>query len=323
MSGFVSSSTAPAGDLSLFVDAAERGRAGNTDLRFVFTIHVGDIDGFAESANHIARLSGTVACPLLDEEPLTATDGRFELFVPDESRIETKEMRYQARLHSIDGREFAFEGFKRIRDDAGIDAWSDTTTLYVTIRETVANGREAAALRGVLHIAPSDFAKQLRTVTATEARTPADAIRAKAAFAMLFAGDVFDSFGKGVGPDYLFDPLAPPRPRRSLRVCVPDVHFVTTPDDVPIRLTRYRGGSKGPVILSPGLGVSSLIFAIDTIETNLLEYLYSRPKPHIPVTMSQSSTTRPPSTQSVESREPARYRSLPTASGRQPCRWQS
>jgi cholesterol oxidase len=275
MSGFVSSSTAPAGDLSLFVDAAERGRAGNTDLRFVFTIHVGDIDGFAESANHIARLSGTVACPLLDEEPLTATDGRFELFVPDESRIETKEMRYQARLHSIDGREFAFEGFKRIRDDAGIDAWSDTTTLYVTIRETVANGREAAALRGVLHIAPSDFAKQLRTVTATEARTPADAIRAKAAFAMLFAGDVFDSFGKGVGPDYLFDPLAPPRPRRSLRVCVPDVHFVTTPDDVPIRLTRYRGGSKGPVILSPGLGVSSLIFAIDTIETNLLEYLYS------------------------------------------------
>ena len=36
---------------------------------------------------------------------------------------------------------------------------------------------------------------------------------------------------------------------------------------------RRTGGSKGPLLLSHGLGVSSLIFAIDTIETNLLEYL--------------------------------------------------
>jgi cholesterol oxidase len=46
-------------------------------------------------------------------------------------------------------------------------------------------------------------------------------------------------------------------------------------DGVEIRLTRYRGGAKGPVMLSHGLGVSSLIFSIDTIDTNLLEYLYA------------------------------------------------
>jgi cholesterol oxidase len=44
---------------------------------------------------------------------------------------------------------------------------------------------------------------------------------------------------------------------------------------VPLRLTRYQGGSKGPVILSHGLGVSSLIFSLDTIDTNMLEYLYA------------------------------------------------
>jgi cholesterol oxidase len=43
-----------------------------------------------------------------------------------------------------------------------------------------------------------------------------------------------------------------------------------------LRLTRYRGGNKGPVMLSHDLGVSSLMFSIDTIETNLTEYLCER-----------------------------------------------
>jgi cholesterol oxidase len=44
-------------------------------------------------------------------------------------------------------------------------------------------------------------------------------------------------------------------------------------DGIPLLLTRYKGGTKGPVILAHGLGVSSSIFTIDTIETNLTEYL--------------------------------------------------
>ena len=56
----------------------------------------------------------------------------------------------------------------------------------------------------------------------------------------------------------------------------PEVYWFTTGDGARLRLTRYKGGRKGPVILSHGLGVSSLIFRIDTIETNLLEYLYAK-----------------------------------------------
>ena len=40
-----------------------------------------------------------------------------------------------------------------------------------------------------------------------------------------------------------------------------------------LRLTRYQGGSKGPVVLAHGLGVSSRIFSLDTVEPNLVEYL--------------------------------------------------
>ena len=68
---------------------------------------------------------------------------------------------------------------------------------------------------------------------------------------------------------------APPRQKRPLRVGAPQVAFFKTSDGVTLRLTRYQGGTKGPVILSHGLGVSSLIFSMDTIETNLLEYLYA------------------------------------------------
>lgn len=68
---------------------------------------------------------------------------------------------------------------------------------------------------------------------------------------------------------------APPRRKRPLRVSAPEVHGVRTADGIDLRLSRYRGGSKGPVVLTHGLGVSSRIFSIDTIETNLLEFLFA------------------------------------------------
>ena len=66
-----------------------------------------------------------------------------------------------------------------------------------------------------------------------------------------------------------------PRKKRALRVNPPEVHLFETGDGKHLRLTRYRGGDKGPVILSHGLGVSGTIFSLDTIDTNLVEYLYA------------------------------------------------
>ena len=65
--------------------------------------------------------------------------------------------------------------------------------------------------------------------------------------------------------------LPAPRTRRPLRCGVGQAFPVTTEDGKQLRLTRYRGGDRGPVVLTHGLGVSSLIFSIDTIATNLLE----------------------------------------------------
>jgi choline dehydrogenase-like flavoprotein len=67
---------------------------------------------------------------------------------------------------------------------------------------------------------------------------------------------------------------APARERRPLRCGEPTIVELPTEDGVMLRLTRFRGGSKGPVILSPGFGVSSLSFTIDTVDTNFPEFLY-------------------------------------------------
>jgi cholesterol oxidase len=65
---------------------------------------------------------------------------------------------------------------------------------------------------------------------------------------------------------------APPR-RRQLEAGEPEVRPFAAADGVELRLTRYRGGQKGPVLLTHGLGVSSAIFTTDTIRPNLLEFL--------------------------------------------------
>lgn len=67
---------------------------------------------------------------------------------------------------------------------------------------------------------------------------------------------------------------APERERRPLRCGEPDVYEFETADAVTLRLSRFRGGAKGPVILSPGFGTSALAYTIDTTDTNFPEYLF-------------------------------------------------
>jgi cholesterol oxidase len=73
--------------------------------------------------------------------------------------------------------------------------------------------------------------------------------------------------------------LVPPPPSqrsgRPLRVGAPRVHRLAAADGIELRLTRYQGGSRGPVLLVHCIGVSSLMYAIDTVETNLLECLFA------------------------------------------------
>ncbi len=252
--------------------AARQGEQDDSSFAFTLTVVSDDLDRMLADPAHEARMLGTVTAPALSPEPITVVGGAFNLLVDDPERVEGRAMRYRMQLVTEEGRRYWFTGFKTIDDDRGLDLWRDTTTLYVTVRETEAGPPLA---KGVLTIHPQDFMIQMTTLKVPGAQDARQRLEATARFGRFFSGALFDVYG-GVadGIDRL-DPDAPPRKKRPLRVSAPEIHAFTTDDDVQLRLTRYRGGTKGPVILSHGLGVSSRIFSIDTIETNLLEFLYA------------------------------------------------
>lgn len=249
------------------------GGGAQSDASFVVTISAADANRFMNDRDHEADLIGTVEAKALSPDPLTASGGKFNLFNTDPRRVETKQMNYAIPLTTSDGRHFFFRGIKTIHDDKGFDLWHDTTTLAVAIHE----GPDESGPKvydGTFHIAAADFIKQMRTMTVTDAPDLATRLAMTGRFGGFFAGQMFQSFGGPFARTSAFDPGVI-RPKRPLRAGQPEVHFFETEDKKKLRLTHYKGGSKGPVILSHGLGVSSLIFSIDTIETNLLEYLYA------------------------------------------------
>jgi cholesterol oxidase len=251
-----------------------RGRTDDSPLEVELTITADDLERLLGEERE-GRIEGTVSAPALSEEPLTVTDGVFSLFTEDPALPESRKMRYRFEMRTNGGESYYFDGVKHVRDDPGFDLWSDTTTLYVTIYEgpeaetpIVGKGRIEIGARELV-----DLLRSMRVIGAESARERMDAL---ATFGRAFAGTLYDTYGDIFGKPTVFDPDAPPREKRPLRVGTPEVHFITTSDDVRLKLTRYNGGEKGPVMLVHGLGVSSKIFSTDLIETNLLEYLYER-----------------------------------------------
>lgn len=269
MRGHVSTSV-----LDDFLRAEQDGERADTPFEFTVTVDVADVERMVSEPDHRGTISGTLRCPALWAAPLQVENGTFNLLTSDPDRVNARKMRYDMTGTTADGRSFRVEGFKTIREDSALEIWADTTTLFVTVTETTGGAGRIVA-RGVLHILPADFLKQMTTMEATGAANPAEALKAVARFGLFFAGALFETYGGIFVRSNELRPQGEPRERRPLNMSVPEVHFFTTDDGVELRLTRYKGGVKGPVILAPGFGTSTLAFTIDTVDTNLPEALFA------------------------------------------------
>lgn len=279
---------APASDTD-YTAAAKRGEKAGSAFQFIVTIAADDVDVVVTDDRHEARMVGTVTAPQLSPKPLVVTEGVFNLFMEDPNTPGQRLMQYRMILTADDGREFHFHGFKTIRNRPIWDLWKDNTTLFITIR----NGRDENAPVlgiGILRIKPDDFIRLLSTIDATNTTTHAERTEATVKFGRFFAGTLYDKYG-GIAAPPVFAALgsianivsfadegAAPRNRRPLRAPAPEFFPITAEDGAEIVLTRYadkESGTalKGPVILAHGLGTSSEMFSIDTVETNLVEYL--------------------------------------------------
>ena len=255
------------------LDFAE-GAAQGQEFSFTLTATTDDLDRLLEHDEHRAHLIGTVHAPQLSSRPLSALGGSFQLLVRDPDVVGQRRMVYEVPLHSVEGDACFLAGYKLIHDDKGFDLWPDTTTLYVTLhRGSDASGEVLG--RGILEIQVSDFLRQMTTMRALNTDNLLESAAAIARFGRYFAGALAETHATAIAPDRVFDPDAPPRERRPLRTGEPtEVLSLTTDDGVAIRLTRYRGGDRGPVMLVHGLGVASNIYSLDTVETNMTEFLF-------------------------------------------------
>lgn len=273
LTGFVSMSVHDG-----YAEGYEDGREDGARVDLQLTIKYDDIQAALDDPKREAGITGTVLAPELSTHPLTVTEGRFTLLDPDPSRVETWHMRYRMSLLSEEGRRYLFEGHKEIHTNGAGHAWSEMTTLYTKIRE--ADGPEPGT--GILHLKPADFTRLVRSINVlgVPRRKQGEYRRA---FLELFAHEMVHVYG-GV----LDEPGAfPSAPRQA-----PPVREPKEPDgtwwcdslrrwhaddrlggDAFLRLTRYRAGDKGPVMLATGFGMSSHSFLAPTIEKNLTEFL--------------------------------------------------
>jgi cholesterol oxidase len=92
---------------------------------------------------------------------------------------------------------------------------------------------------------------------------------------------VMATYGNALAEAHAFDESTAPHRGRVTRLPAPEIFWCGADgqwtehpsDGAWLRLTRYHGGTKGPVLLAPGFGMSTAAFATDTIPTNLAEYL--------------------------------------------------
>jgi cholesterol oxidase len=274
LAGFVSMSVHD-GDYAAGYD---RGRDDGASVELLLTIEYDDVQAVLDNPEYEARISGTVLAPELSPHRLTVTEGRFTLFDPDPSRVETWHMRYRMTLASEEGRQYLFEGHKDLRMDGTRHAWAETSTLYTRIGEV----NRADPGTGTLHLKPVDLGRLIRSIE-VEGVPRHQQGEYRRAFLKLFAVEMVHIYGGAADEAGAF-PSAP-RPAPPVREPKdPDGiwwcdgrqqwHAGGTPGgDAFLRLTRYKAGDKGPLMLASGFGMSSHSFLTPTIEENLTEFL--------------------------------------------------
>jgi cholesterol oxidase len=133
-----------------------------------------------------------------------------------------------------------------------------------------------------LHLKPADFVEMLTSITVGGVPRE-EQVKGRLAFLELFGVEMVRIYGGALEEASAF----PSAPRKAPPVRGPGEPDGTwwcdgsrrwhadgrLGDDAFLRLTRYRAGDKGPIMLATGFGMSSHSFLAPTIEKNLTEFL--------------------------------------------------
>ncbi len=169
-----------------------RGKAAGTLLSMHATITIGDVKRFAADPQHAGAIAGSVEYAPLGGMVETKR-GVFKLFAPTGDPKLTHMVYELAFEHQ--GREFYLAGKKFVKDDPGLDLWSDTTSLHVQLHQGGdASGPVVGA--GVLSLNMRNLLRLALTMRAKDARTMRDKIGAYWSFFRFFLRGLFRAYRK-------------------------------------------------------------------------------------------------------------------------------
>lgn len=173
--------------------------ASHVYLMVHLTIKVDDVDHFVTNPKHEGTVEGFVSCDAFGGR-CAVQKGGFNLFI-DAGDPTRKRMLYRLFFTGDNGQAFTLTGFKDVKDDPGMDIWSDTSTLFTRIlaghvAESDEPGSKIVAA-GIIRILMLDFLKQLTTF-----RTEGPSVGARASgltrFGVLFLGKLWDVYANRI-----------------------------------------------------------------------------------------------------------------------------
>jgi cholesterol oxidase len=181
------------GDLP-FEEAADRGEEDGTSLTFRLTIEVAEVVEFVDDPDREGSATGWVNCEQLGGQ-LAVERGVFNLFVPGD-QPGVRRMLYRLWFADSMGNPLTLVGFKTVRDEAGLDVWPDTSTLYIRVLKGHLEPEEDTAAEvvatGILRILVVDFLQQLTTFRVDGP----DGMEALSTFGRLFVGELWQVYGR-------------------------------------------------------------------------------------------------------------------------------
>ncbi len=178
-----------------FEKGAAAGKLNDCVFEFTLTVTSDDVLTMLHTTEHQAALEGVVNAPALSRRPMTVAGGIFNLFVNAVAATPTKLMKYTMTIHSEEGKDYFFYGYKLINDDKGFQLWKDTSTLYITIHDGP-DETSAVLGKGILIIEAADFAKQMTTMKVLNASSELESLKIMTAFGKYFSGSLYDIYIK-------------------------------------------------------------------------------------------------------------------------------
>jgi cholesterol oxidase len=252
---------------------------GRTDGAAAFHLHVvyDDVAAAVRSPATPAQVFGTVDLPLGSEDTFDVLAGEFRLLEVDENAVELAHMSYDLTVQGrAGGQVLQIDGAKSIHNNTGLDMWRDTTDLPFRVLD----GDDVVAT-GIVHIGPVGVTRMLSTMRIRKGGGPAKRLALKARFVRMFLAHLVGTYDFLVSQGADFRRAAEPvRPGREARLPAPETRWYdgdawheTPPASAMLRLTRYQGGAKGPIVLAPGFSMSARHYTLTTTEQNLTEFL--------------------------------------------------